>query len=237
MIRLALLTTLALTVATPLAAHHIWIEPDPHGVSQLRFGEFGDNLHEVSGKLLDRVQPNARLVSASGEAPVAIKRGETGLALSGRVGPGESLVAEDDRFPVSERKSGDAVTRSVYRPAARFVSDLAERKPSLILDVVPTAEAGRFRVTLRGAPLAKAKVKVIAASGWEREARTDEAGLFEASFPWKGLYALEVHHADRTPGTRGSEAYDLTNFVTTLTFTQDSGLEPPPPPPAAKPNG
>ena len=236
MMRLALLAALTVGMAVPAAAHHIWIEPDASGTPQLHFGEFAENLREVSGKLLDRIQPTARLSSATGEAAVDAKRGSDGIALPSRVGPGESLIAEDARYPISERKSGETVTRSVYHPAARFVSDLSERKAVLTLDVVPTAEPGRFRVSLRGAPLAKAKVKVIAASGWEREVQTSESGTFEAAFPWKGAYAIEVGHSDKTPGNRSGQPYDQTYFVTTLTVVQPTGLEPPPPPAAAKPN-
>jgi hypothetical protein len=50
----------------------------------------------------------------------------------------------------------------------------------------------------------------MAASGWAREARTDETGTFEAEFPWKGSYAIEVSHADPTPGNRGGQAFELT---------------------------
>ena len=228
---------LALAVAPPALAHQIWIEPDASGTPQIHFGEFNENLREVSGKLLDSVQPTARVVSGAGERPLSVTRGEAGLALSGRPEPGESLLAEDGRYPVSEYKQGDALVRSVYHPAARFVPDLGPREPVLALDIVPDRAPGRFRVVFRGAPLPKAKVSVVAASGWVQEVRTDEAGGFTAAFPWRSVYALEVAHADRTPGTRAGRAYDVVNFVTTLSLARADGLEPPPPPPAAKPNG
>lgn len=234
--RATALAALLLT-AVPARAHQVWIEPDEAGVPQLHFGEFGENLREVEGKLLDSVVPTARLVSAAGERAVAVTRGRTGLALSARPVPGESLIVEDARYPLRERRRGDEVVRSVYQPAARFVPDLAAREPALTLDVVPTDGTGRFKVVFRGAPLAKAKVSVVAASGWMQEATTDEAGAFSAGFPWRGAYAIEVAHADRTPGIRDGKTFEATNFVTTLSLVRADGLEPPPPPPAAKPNG
>jgi hypothetical protein len=45
-----------------------------------------------------------------------------------------------------------------------------------------------------------------------------------------------VHHADQTPGKRGEEAYDVANYVTSLTVISKQGLEPVPPLPAATPH-
>lgn len=236
-LRLGSALALAVAVGTPAGAHHIWIAPDGEGVAIVHFGEFHENLKEVSPGLLDRVEVAARIVSANGEKVLEARRGKDGIALAGQAAPGESIIAEDTRSPVRERKTGEQVTRSIYHPGARLVSDLAARAPKLTLDIVPTGETARFQVFFRGAPLAKAKVEIIAASGWVREARTGQDGSFEASFPWKGLYAVEVSHADRTPGSRDGQPYDLTNFVTTLSFVQPSGLDPLPLPPPTKHNG
>jgi hypothetical protein len=233
--RAATVMAAMIPLVAPAAAHHIWIEPDDSGTLQMRFGEFNENLREVSGALLDRIEPAARLVSGAQATPIETKRGNNGIALSRPPGPGESLLVEDARSPVNERKSGDKITRTVYQPAARFVSDLAERPAALTLDVVPTGEAGHFKAVFRGAQLAKAKVNVVAASGWMQEMRADDSGNFKASFPWKGLYAIEVQHADSTPGERNGKAYDLVNFVTTLSLVVPTGLESLPPPPVRKP--
>jgi hypothetical protein len=221
---------------SPAAAHHIWIAPDAGGAAVVHFGEFAENLKEPSPGPLDRIELTARLISAKGEKKLEASRGTNGIVLSGSAVAGDSIIAEDTRSPVRERKSGEQVTRSVYHPAARLVTDLAAREPVLILDIVPTAQAGQFRVVFRGAPLAKTKVEIIAASGWVREVRTGEDGTFEAAFPWKSLYAIEVQHPDRTPGSRDGQAFDMTNFVTTLSYMQPTGLEPPPPPAPPKPN-
>jgi len=219
-------------------AHHVWIlTNEPGGVLQVHFGEFAENLKEVSPGLLDRIEVSARFVSAKGETSLETKRAIDAIALSGHAGPGENVIAEDARAPVRERKSGEQASRSVYNPAARFATDFTAREPVLTLDVVPTGRPGQFKVAFRGAPLRKAKVSVMAASGWGRELRTDEAGAFQVELPWKAPYAIEVSHADNTPGSRGGQSFDLTNFVTTLSFVQTIGLEPLAPLPAAKPHG
>jgi len=223
-------------LATPSAAHHVWIEQEADGKYRLYFGEFAENLKEVAGKLLDRVEPAVRLQSSSGENPVQTKRRTDGIDLLANLGTGESFIAEDIRYPVSERKVGERTVRSAYQPAARFVPDLGVRKPVLTLDVLPSDKTGRFKVEFRNAALPKAKVNVIAVSGWSRELRTGEDGTFDISLPWKGVYAIEVSHTDRVPRQIDGVSIDQTSFVTTLSFTQANGLESLPRPPSAKPS-
>jgi hypothetical protein len=234
--RLVAAAVVSVLLGAPASAHHIWILPDADGKPVLHYGEFVENLKEVSPGLLDRIEPTARLVSSKGETLLEAKRGANGISLSGSPGPAECILAEDPRAPVRERKSGEQVIRSVYHPAARFVTDLSAQQPVFTLDIVPTSQPGRFQVVYRGAPLAKAKVGIMAASGWEREMRADQTGTFEAEFPWKGSYVIEVSHPDPTSGSRDGKSFELTNFVTTLSFVQPTGLDPLPTPPPAKPS-
>ncbi len=229
-----LIVLVATLLASTASAHHVWLEPGP-ATMQLCFGEFGDNLRETSPGLLDRLQPQAKAISSSGERPLTLAKAANGFTVSGTVAPTDSVVAEDPRYPISVRTRDGNTTRSMWWPAARFVTDRAALAPLLTLDVVP-AGGNAFRVFFKGKALAKAKVSVVAAFGWSREFHTDEEGRIEVTLPWRGAYAFEVHHSDRTPGKRGDEAYDTTAYVTTLTLTQAQGMDMPPLPPAAKPN-
>lgn len=219
---------------TVTSAHHLWLESSDAG-THVYFGEFGENLREVSPGRLDRLQPQARAISATGEQALAIDKSPTGFVVTGKIDKGDSVIAADLRSPVRASTRDGVTTRSLYRPAARFVPDFASRKPALELDIVPAGD-GKFQVSFKGKPLAKTKVEVIAASGWVREERTGEDGSFAVSLPWRGTYVMEVHYTDKTPGKQGDEAYDVASYVTTLTVMQPQGLEPPPAPPAAKPN-
>jgi len=58
--------------------------------------------------------------------------------LSGTIGAGDSIVAEQAR--VTERKQADKAIRTLGRLAARYVPDFAERAPVLTLDIVPTGK-------------------------------------------------------------------------------------------------
>lgn len=226
--------------AAPAAAHQIWIEQHD-GAAKLFFGEFGENLREVSPGLLDRFTTLSGFVtSAAGERPLTSTKGADGFVLSVGAAAGESLAVEDAAYPVVKRKDGDKEVRMAWTPAARLIADFSKQTPKLTLDVVPTGvvTAGGVQLALsfKGQPLPKTKVGVVAASGWSQEHRTDDQGLFSVALPWKGAYVVEVSHSDKNPGARSGENYDVANYATTLTLTQPSGIEPPPPPPAKAPN-
>jgi hypothetical protein len=225
---------LMLWFAQDAGAHHLWVEVDASG-PKIYFGEFGENLREASPGALDKLQPTAGIAASSGNRPLDVRKTADGFAVSGRIEAADSIVAEDLRYPVFEHTRDGTKTRSIYRPAARYVPDRVPRAATLELDVVPVAD-GKYHVAFKGKPLAKAKVEVITPSGWARELRTGEDGSFEVSLPWRGIHVLEVHHTDRTPGRRGEEAYDVVNYVTSLTVVQPEGLPPVPAPPPAKPH-
>ena len=225
---------LCLATAGTASAHHLWLEIDGQG-AKLYFGEFADNLREASPGALDKLQPTAKALSASGERPLKVEKTANSFALSGKLEAGDSVVGEDTRYPSCELNRDGAKSRGIYWPAARFVPDRAPRTPALTLDVVPVA-GDKFQVVFKGKPLAKAKVSVITPSGWGREERTGEDGTFAIALPWRGAYVFEVQLTDKAPGKRGEEAYDQASYVTSLTVLQPQGIEPLPAPPPAKPH-
>jgi uncharacterized GH25 family protein len=215
-------------------AHHVWIEQGSQG-AVLHFGEFADNLREVSPGSLDKFTAvRARIVSSKGEQALSPKKGAEGFTLSAKAGTGESIVAEAD-YPAFDKKVGDKTLRGVWLPAARFVSGFASQTPALELDIVPTGKAGEFQVFYRGQPLPKAKVSAIAMSGWSREAVADDDGKLRFSLPWQGVYGIEVRHQENAPSERAGEKFDTASYVTTLSFTLDEGLPSPASPPKATP--
>jgi uncharacterized GH25 family protein len=236
-----LIAAIPLLLASAAQAHQVWLEQDASG-AKLYFGEFGDNLHEVSPGYLDKLtQVSATVLSSKGERALESKKDRDAITISGRANKGESVVAVDLAYPLLENKDGGKTVRTAWTPAARFVPELGPQSPKLVLDVVPTNGSGEFQVVYRGAPLAKAEVSLVAVSGWSLSGTTDDKGKVSFRLPWKGTYALLVRHKDPTPGKRknaqgADEAYDAASFGTTLTFTTSTGLPSPPAPPAAPPN-
>jgi uncharacterized GH25 family protein len=220
-------------------AHHVWIEQNAQG-AQLFFGEFGENMREVSPGLLDKFGgPVAQRISARGSEPLQVSKTATGFGLSARAAKGESLLAEDPAYPSFEIK-GDKPGRGIYVPAARLVTDLGKQEPKLTLDLVPTGVSGKdgaeFQAFYKGQPLPKAKVEVITASGWAQTHHTDAQGKINVSLPWRGTYVLEMSHADRSAGERAGEKYDRASYVTSLTISQPGGLKALPAPAPAAPS-
>ena len=220
-------------------AHHLWIEQDGKQAT-LYFGEYGDNLREVSPGRLDRfVKPTAQKVSSKGSEQLTAVKAANGFTLSSVAAKGESLLAEDAAYPITDRKDGDKTYRSLYVPAARFAADTARQEPKLTLDVVPTGKVEKGMVELqvfyKGKPLHKAKVAVVTASGWMQEISSAEDGKLMVAMPWAGSYVMEVKQADGA-GERGGEKYDRASYVTSLTMVQEAGIAPLPAPVAAVPS-
>ena len=221
-------------------AHQIWIEQPAGQRAVIRFGEFGDNLREVSPGLLDKFgKPTATLVSGKGEKIADGSKTGTGFALPFAAGKGEAIVAEDASYPLYTFKQGEQKLTHWFRPAARLVTDFAAQQPKLTLDLVPTGQHGEFKVFYQAKPRPKTKVTLVTPSGWSREGHTDEHGVVKFDMPWQGSYVAEVSHHERTPGERsganGTEAYDGVNYVTTLSYVKPDGIAPIPAGPAAPP--
>ncbi|WKB55604.1 DUF4198 domain-containing protein [Eleftheria terrae] len=238
--KLTIATLVLASCAMTAQAHQVWLEQDTQGAT-LYFGEYGDNLREASPGLLDKfVKPVGRKLSAKGAEPLPLSKTATGFVLAGRAARGESLVAEEPAYPISERRQGDAVTRSLYVPAARLVTDLSKQEPALTLDLVPTGQgsqgSAQVQAFYKGKPLPKAKVSVVTASGWAREYHADDAGRLTVNLPWQGTYVLELAHTDTAGGERGAEKWDRATYVTSLTLVRAEGLPALPAPQPAAPN-
>ncbi len=214
-------------------AHQIWIEPAGKAYS-LHFGEYDENLKEVSPGLLDKVPlPVVNSTNAGKAQPVTPTKQKDGFALNAT--RAESLTAEVRNYPAFERKNGEQLVRTKWIPAARYVSGTGAQAPVNMLDIVPTAKDGRFAVYFRGKPLAKVKVTLAAPNGWQKALQSDANGEIEVATLWRGVYLLEVAHKDTVAGDIDGDTYDVASFTSTLTFTAEKGPVTPRPEPA-KPN-
>lgn len=232
--RNSIIALLALSaVAGNAQAHHVWIEQDGKQ-AKLYFGEYNVNLREASPGLLDKiVAPTASLITSKGAHALTLSKTEQAYVMTAHAAAGESIIAEESNYPAYDKTVDGKTVRAIYRPAARYINDFTALVPQLTLDVVPTGKPGELKVYFQDKPLAKAKAIIVAASGWTQELSSDAAGILKASLPWRSAYAIEVIHTDATSGMRGTEAYALTTYVTTLSVVQSTGLPSPPSPPAA----
>ena len=219
-------------------AHQLWLEQDGKEAT-LYFGEYADNLREVSPGLLDRfVNPTVHKISSAGAQQLVATKTPYGFVIAARVGKGETLIARELAYPIRESKDGGKTVRALYVPAARLVVDASAQDQQLTLDLVPTGKTDTNQVELQafyeGRPLPKAKVTVAAASGWMQELRAGDNGKLMVTMPWAGSYVMEVKQLD-AGGERAGEKYDKVNFVTSLSMLQPTGLTALPTPAAAAP--
>jgi uncharacterized GH25 family protein len=229
-----------LCAATPVQAHQIWIEQSEGQNAVVRFGEFGENLREVSPGLLDKfAKVTGTLISTKGEQKSDATKTANGFTLPFSVASGDGIVAEDANYPLYTWKQQGKDVINWFYPAARFITNFAAQQPKLVLDLVPTGQEGQFKLIFKDQPKAKTKVKLVTESGWSKEGHTDDQGLVKFDMPWKGVYVAEVSFNDRSAGerdgTNGAEKYDAVSYVTTVTYVNANGLTPIPAGPPATP--
>lgn len=223
--KLLIASLVAMLVAAPVVqAHHIWLEQDGKTV-KLQFGEFAENQRETSPGLLDKfVAPSATLIGAKGERALKLEKTAKGYVVAGAPAAGESIVAEDNAYPGWETTKDGKTSQHIWVPAARLATGFAAQQPKLALDIVPTGNAGEFKIFYKGQPLPKTKVNAFIPSGWAKEAVSDDSGAIKFDLPWKGTYVLEAHHTDKTAGERAGVQYASASHTTSLTVVQTKGI-------------
>ena len=233
----ALLGLGALMLATTSEAHQIWYEQLPDQPLALYYGEYDKNVLEVTPGGLDRFK---QLKAWSMAAPFDLSLQRQSFALTTQPRPEDSLLAQDQHYPLFDVKEGKAH----WTPATRWVGDLRARAPELTLDIVPTgvADAGsaQFQVFYAGKPLAGQEVVLETASGEVFKQHSDVAGKVSFKLPWQGTYVVAVEHQVNSPGERlnpegKAEAFDVQRFSSTLSFQREQGQAPQPRAPSQLP--
>lgn len=208
------LISLAAAVSSVLslnaAAHMLWLEGDATA-SKLYFGEYGENLREISpGKLDNIVTPVITIVDATGaEKPVTSNRNSNYYAIPG----GATVLVQALRQPI-RTPQGD-------KPASAQRGFLYARQGkggNLPLDI--QQDADKLRLSFMGKPLAKAEIVLVAPNGWEKPLRTDENGEVNFSLPGPGLYVAEAKHKENRSGEFEGKAYSSENHTVTLSFSK-----------------
>lgn len=210
-----LLLALSLALAPALLAHSVWLEDTPEKKLVIRFGEVGDTL-ETSPGHLDRLSlPVAWTPAADGKpAAFAVEKKSDHFLLVAAAPTAPALG--ETLFPVMKRGDNPASWPHFYvrwQPAGAP----PPAQPALTLDILPTANAGEFRVYLRGRPLPGATVVVHAKT--ESEIKADAEGRFRFSAP-AGLAVLTCNHKENVNGFVAGTAYEVTSHNTALAFRQ-----------------
>jgi len=216
---ISLFTMLATLSLIPSAhAHFLWLERDGDGPARAYFGEWIDDIREKTGGLLDRFKAPRAFLGASND-PLPVKRNDNHLEITVK-GSGDVRFVDSSVPPREDKEKGGATKTIYYAKAGR-----AEPAAKLDLELVPTAPSGNTLVlTFHGAPLPKAEVTLVGPSKWQKPLTTDDKGQVTLPTPWAGRYVLEVTHFDDKAGGSGSEKFNRTRHISSLSFVQQSGI-------------
>lgn len=208
---------LALSTTTA-QAHYVWLERDGNEAARAYFGEWENDVREVTGGSLDRIKaPRVFTADKSASLPIARRADHLEIAVKGA---GDVRLIESGLVPRDDKKNGGK-TRTIFH-AKTGRSDTAAKLDFELVPAAPNSE--RFTLLFRGAPLAKTEVHVFGPPKWEKALRTDDAGQLRVPTPWKGRYVIEAVHTDETPGENGGDKFDRTRHVFTLTFVNNEGI-------------
>jgi uncharacterized GH25 family protein len=198
-------------------AHQIWLERDGSTV-RAYFGEPVENLRERSGALLDRIQ-GPRIFTDEPSRALPIQRQADHLQAAVPAGQSDVRLVEDSLSPYG--RAPDQRTKPVM--LAR--EGRSETRGLLELELVPTMPGGNtFTLLLRGQPLPRTEVTLVAPPRWERRLRTDADGKVTFATPWAGRYVAEAVHTEDRAGGSGEAAHAKQRLVSTLSFVVTEGL-------------
>ena len=216
-VRHAAFGALALLFTLPAAAHQVWLERDGQTVHAY-FGEPIDNVRERAGGYLDRIAaPRAFTTDPSTTLPVVRQADSLDFTLP--AGATDARLVEDGLAPFGRPESGR--TKAVF--LAR--EGRTETRGVMELELVPVAAGGNeFTVMLRGQPLPRAEVTIVAPPRWERRLRSDANGRVTFETPWAGRYIAEVVHTEDRAGGEGDGAFVRMRLVSTLSFGATGGI-------------
>jgi hypothetical protein len=216
-IRLAALAATLLALPLPALSHQVWLEREG-GTVRAYFGEPVEDVRERSGGLLDRIAA-PRLFTDDPARPLPLRREADHIQASLPAAGGDVRLVEDGLAPYGR------VPEQRTRPIMLAREGRGETRGVMELELVPVAAGGNaFTLLLRGQPLPRAEVTVVAPPRWERRLHTDAEGRVTITTPWAGRYVLEAVHTEDRPGGTGDAAYARQRLVSTLSFAVAEGL-------------
>jgi hypothetical protein len=218
-LQLTSIAVLILSLINTAHAHYVWVERDDDGTAYAYFGEWIDDIREKAGGLLDRIKAPRAFLGVS-TTPLPIKRHEDRLEIVVK-GKGDLRLVENSMPARDDPEKGGRTKTIYYAKAGR-----SETVAKLDLELVPTEANGKqFVLLFFGSPLPKAELTIIGPSKWEKPLTTDEKGGITLPTPWAGRYVLEVIYFEAKPGGSGDEKFDRTRHISSLSFTQQSGIK------------
>lgn len=203
-----------LALATPAAAHEVWLERDGAGAARVYLGEPAEAVPPGGDPEFAKLKTPI-VFTASQDKPAALTRKADHLeaAVSG---PGDVRLVDGSVFAPWKGDSG-ALEGAMYHARA----GRSETRTALDLEIAPVApNSDAFVVAYKGKPLADVTVTLINPDRWSKSFKTDASGQVTVPATWNGRYLLAVNHAVAEPGKIQGQDVTKIHHVSTLTFVK-----------------
>lgn len=202
-------------LASPAAAHEVWIERDASGPARIYLGEPADPVPATGDPEFPKLKAPKVFEAGSSDSAALVRRANHIEAAT--AGSGDVRLIDDNVFAPWEGEGGKFEGVVYYAKAGR-----AATSPSLDLEIVPTAAgADSFVVIWLGKPLADAKVVVINPERWQKSFTASGDGRIDVPVSAAGRYLVSVSHNVEGDRTLGGKTVAKTVHVSTLTFVAD----------------
>jgi len=214
------LASLLCLLTLPALGHSVWIEPGPDGVLVVRFAEPDGKLEKSPGHLDSLTVPVAWVAGPEAGATnrvVSVSKQSDHFLLAG------SAAADSAQAETAFLVMGNAgpTARRPYFYARWQPAGGGAGKPSLNLDIVPTADKGRVQVCFRGKPLPGVKATLRTPDEKELELVADGEGFLTFPANQSGLYLVTVaRHREAVGGFAGGKEFGLTSHNASLAWKQ-----------------
>lgn len=203
-----------LLLASPAAAHEVWLERDGAGPARVYLGEPAEPVPPGGDPEFAKLKTPV-VFTASQDKPAALTRKADHLeaAVSG---PGDVRLVDSSVFAPWKGNKGALEGAMFHARAGR-----SETRTALDLEITPLAPNGdAFVVAYKGKPLADASVMLINPERWSKSFKTDAAGKVTVPTTWDGRYLLAINHTADEPGKVQGQDVTKVHHVSTLTFVK-----------------
>jgi len=203
-----------LVLASPAAAHEVWLERDGAGPARVYLGEPAEAVPPGGDPEFANLKAPV-VFTASQDKPAALARKADHLeaAVSG---PGDVRLVDSSVFAPWKGDKGALEGAMFHARAGR-----TETRTALDLEIAPVApNSDAFVVAYKGKPLADTSVTLVNPERWSKSFKTDAAGNVTVPTTWNGRYLLAVSHEAAEPGKVQGKDVTKIHHVSTLTFVK-----------------
>lgn len=203
-----------LVLASPAAAHEIWLERDGAGPARVYLGEPAEPVSPGGDPEFSKLKAPV-VFTTSPDRPAALTRKADHLEAA-VVGAGDVRLVDSSVFAPWKGDEGALEGATFHARAGR-----SETRTALDLEIAPVTPNGdAFTVAYKGKPLPETSVTLVNPERWSKSFKTDASGKVTIPTNWAGRYLLAVSHTAAEPGkVQGADVTKI-HHVSTLTFVK-----------------